>query len=112
MKVSRRTILKVTGFSLVAINFLPRMAFAARGKLKSFRTGLQPGNKTRLVIETTTRPSYNLSYSDKKLDITFSNTVSDPSIKPSLAAGTLVKSLTQTQVGDKLKITANLNSSI
>ena len=44
MKVSRRTILKVTGFRLIAVNFLLRMPFAARGKLKSFRTGIQPVN--------------------------------------------------------------------
>lgn len=112
MKVSRRTVLKVVGFGTLAISFLPRVAFAARGKLKSLRTGLQPGNKTRLVIETSAKPSYNLSYSENKLIVGIANTVADNSIKPQMASGTLIKSLTQTQIGDRLNITANLTKSI
>ncbi len=97
---------------MLVINFLPRMAFAARNGLQSLRTGLQPGNKTRLVIETSSRPSYSLSYPENQLVISLSNTAANQSIKPSMASGTLINSLTQTQVGDRLQITANLNKTI
>lgn len=112
MKISRRAILKITGFGVLAIGLLPKMAFAARGKIKSLRAGVQPGNKTRLVIETSARPSYSLSYPENKLVISISNTVADNKIKPQIASGTLIKSIAQSQIGDKVQIVANLQKSI
>lgn len=91
---------------------LPRMAFAARNSLKSIRTGVQPGNKTRLVIETAARPSYTLSYPENQLVVTLANTAANTALKPKLASGTLIKSVTQAQIGDQLKITANLTGPI
>lgn len=112
MKVSRRTILQVTGFCTLAIALMPKMAFAARNSLRTVRTGLQPGNKTRLVIETSQRPSYSLSYPANQLIVTLSNTSANASLSPTLVSGTLVKSITQAQVGDKLQIIANLSKPI
>lgn len=112
MKISRRDLLKITGAGVLAIGFLPRVAFAARNSIKSMRTGLQPGNKTRLVIETASRPSYTLSYPENKLIVSLANTAANQSVKPVLASGSLVKSITQAQAGDRLQITANLSRSI
>lgn len=112
MKFSRRDALKFTGFSALAISLLPRMAFAARNSLQSLRTGIQPNNKTRLVIETVNRPTYNLSYPTNQLVINLSNTSANNSISPKLASGSLVSGITQTQVGDTLKITATLRKPI
>ncbi len=112
MKVSRRTILQVAGFCTLAIALMPKMAFAARNSLRTVRTGLQPGNKTRLVIETSQRPSYSLSYPANQLIVTLSNTSANASLAPTLVSGTLVKSITQAQVGDKLQIIANLSKPI
>ncbi len=112
MKISRRGILKITGFGVLALTALPRMAFAARNSLRSLRTGVQPGGKTRLVIETATRPSYSLSYPANQLIVTLSNTAANTGISPKLASGTLVKSLAQAQSGDTLQIIVNLNKSI
>lgn len=112
MKFTRRTMLKIAGGGALAIAWLPRMAFAARGSLRSLRTGLQPGNKTRIVIETSTRPSYTLTYPANQLVISLANTAANQSVVPALASGTLVKSLTQIQSGDRLVITAQLHKSI
>ena len=112
MKFSRRDALKFTGFSALAISLLPRVAFAARNSLQSLRTGIQPNNKTRLVIETVNRPTYNLSYPTNQLVINLSNTSANNSISPKLASGSLVSGITQTQVGDTLKITATLRKPI
>ena len=112
MKLSRRSVLKITGFSVLALTALPRMAFAARNSLRSLRTGVQPGNKTRLVIETATRPSYSLSYPANQLIVTLSNTAANTGISPKLASGTLVKSLAQAQISDSLQIIVNLNKPI
>ena len=112
MKFSRRSVLKLTGFSVVATALLPRMAFAARNSLRSMRTGVQPGNKTRLVIETASRPSYTLSYAPNQLIVRLANTSANTSIVPKLSSDALVKSLNQTQNGDALQITANLSKSI
>ncbi len=87
---------------------LPRVAFAARNSLQSLRTGVQPGGKTRLVIETATRPSYSLSYPTNQLVINLSNTGANPNLKPSLASNTIVKSVTQAQSGDTVQIIVNL----
>ena len=112
MKISRRGALKITGVGILALTALPRMAFAARNSLRSLRTGVQPGGKTRLVIETATRPSYSLSYPTNQLIVTLSNTAANTGISPKLASGTLVKSLAQAQSGDTLQIIVNLNKSI
>lgn len=112
MKFTRRDVLKMTGFSVMATVFLPRVAFAARNSLQSLRTGVQPNNKTRLVIETLSRPSYNLSYPTNQLVITLPNTSANNSITPKLASGGLVSSIIQMQVGDSLKLTANLRKPI
>jgi N-acetylmuramoyl-L-alanine amidase len=112
MKTTRRTLLKIAGGGTLAIAFLPRLAFAARNSLKSMRTGIQPGNKTRLVIETALRPSYSLSYPENKLAVSLANTAADQSVKPNLASGALIKSISQNQIGDRLEITANLTKSI
>ena len=77
MKLNRRDILKVSGFGIVGIVLLPRMAFAARNSLRSLRTGIQPGDKTRLVIETASRPSYSLSYPQNQLIVRLSNTTAN-----------------------------------
>lgn len=112
MKLSRRSVLKITGFGSAVIIFLPRIAFAAPNSLRAIRTGVQPGNKTRLVIETSQRPSYSLSYPANQLVITLSNTSGNVNLVPTLAAGTLVNSISQNQVGDKLQIIANLSKPV
>lgn len=112
MKITRRNLLKITGFSVLATAMLPRVAFCARNTLRSLRTGVQPGNKTRLVIETANRPSYNISYPTGQLVVDLSNTSANLGVSPSLAASGLVKSISQIQNGDKLQIVATLKQSI
>ncbi len=112
MKFTRRDILKFTGFSMLATAFLPRMAFAARNSVQSLRTGIQPGNKTRLVIETSLRPSYSLNYPSGQLVVSLANTGANTNVTANLASGTLVKSIAQAQNGDSLQIIANLNKPI
>lgn len=108
MQLTRRSLLKITGLSTVIITLLPRMAFAARNSLRTVRTGIQPGNKTRLVIETSARPSYSISYPKNQVVVTLSNTAANRSLAPAMAAGTLVTAITQVQSGDKLQIIADL----
>lgn len=108
MQFTRRTLLKVTGLTTIIVALLPRMAFAARNSLRTVRTGIQPGNKTRLVIETAERPSYSISYPANQLVITLSNTAANASLAPAMASGTLVTAITQIQSGDKLQIVADL----
>lgn len=112
MKISRRTLLKFTGGAVAVISFLPRTALAARNSLRTVRTGVQPGNKTRLVIETSQRPSCTITYPTNQIIVTLANTSANTSLSPSLASGTLVKSVTQAQVGDKLQIIANLSKPV
>ena len=75
MRFTRRGILKITGFGILATGLLPRVAFAARNTIKSMRTGVQPNGRTRLVIETSGRPSYSLTDGDNSLTVRISNTV-------------------------------------
>lgn len=96
----------------MAVCCAPRMAFAARNSLRSLRTGVQPGAKTRLVIETASRPSYSLAYAPNQLIVRLNNTSANTSVSPSLASGGLVKSITRAQSGDSLVLTANLTRSI
>ena len=112
MKVSRRGFLKTVSFSALVIGLAPRVVFAAPNVLRSMRTGVQPGNKTRLVIETSSRPSYTLSYGDKQLIVSLSNTNGKSDVSAKLANGTLVKRITQIQEGSVLKVVATLGSMI
>lgn len=112
MKISRRQLLKSAGFSAIVVGFSPRIAFAAPNSLKNIRTGVQPGDKTRLVIETLSRPSYSFSYADKQLIVNLSNTNGHGDVKPTLANGTLIKKITQVQDGSKLQIIAALGGTI
>ncbi|MBQ6012136.1 MAG: N-acetylmuramoyl-L-alanine amidase, partial [Alphaproteobacteria bacterium] len=112
MKVSRRGFLKTVSFSALVIGLAPRVAFAVPNSLRSMRTGLQPGGKTRLVIETSARPSYTLSYGDKQLIVNLSNTNGKTDVSAKLANGTLIKRVTQIQDGPVLKVVATLSSAI
>ncbi len=112
MKFSRRSVLKISGFGIAVTAMLPRMAFAARNAVRSMRSGVQPGNKTRLVIETTNRPSYSLSYPTGQLVVKLSNTSANTAIKPNLASDGLIKAISQTQSGDTLQIVATLKKPI
>ncbi|MCQ2568209.1 MAG: N-acetylmuramoyl-L-alanine amidase [Alphaproteobacteria bacterium] len=112
MKVSRRGFLKTVSFSALVIGLAPRVAFAVPNSLRSMRTGLQPGEKTRLVIETSARPSYTLSYGDKQLIVNLSNTNGKTDVSAKLANGTLIKRVTQIQDGSVLKVVATLSSAI
>lgn len=112
MKISRRKVLQTVSFSALVIGLVPRVAFSAPNTLRAVRTGSQPGGKTRLVIETATRPSYTLSYGDKQLNVNLSNTNGDAKISAKLANGTLIKRVTQIQNGTVLTISATLSSLI
>ena len=112
MKISRRKVLQTVSFGALVIGLAPRVAFSAPNALRAVRTGTQPGGKTRLVIETATRPSYTLSYGDKQLNVNLSNTNGDAKISAKLANGTLIKRVTQIQNGTVLTISATLSSLI
>jgi len=112
MKISRRAVLKNVGLCTVVMGFAPRIVCAAPNSLRAVRTGTQPSNKTRLVIETATRPSYTLSYGDKQLNINLANTTGSSKIDAKLANGTLINRVTQIQNGDVLTISATLTSLI
>ena len=90
MKISRRGFLQVGGVAFSVAMILPRVAFAARNVLRSMRTGIQPGYKTRLVIETSARPSYSLVYPENQLVVEMANRSANSSVKPTLASGTLI----------------------
>ena len=111
MKLSRRDVLKISGVGFVAMSMLPRVALASRNSVLSLRTGVQPNGKTRLVIETSGRPSYDISYPQNQLVISLANT-SVGGVSPKLSGDTLIKNLTQVQNGDKLNIVADLRRSI
>lgn len=112
MKLTRRQFLKTVSFSALVVGLSPRVAFAAPNSLKNIRTGAQPGKKTRLVIETTLRPSYSLSYGEKQLIVNLSNTNGKGDIKAALATGTLISRVTQIQDGTQLQIVSALNGKI
>lgn len=112
MKLTRRVFFKTSLFSIITIATIPRVAFAARNTLRGLRTGIQPGGKTRLVIETSNRPTYSLSYPANQLIITLSNTTANTAISAKLASDALVHSIKQAQIGDKLQIIANLKKPI
>lgn len=112
MKLTRRQLLKTVSFSALVVGIAPRVAFSAPNALRSIRTGLQPGGKTRLVIETSARPSYTLSYADKQLIVNLSNTTGKPNAETKLANGTLIKRITQIQDGTKLQVSCTLTGLI
>ena len=112
MKISRRQVLKTVSFSALVVAISPHIAFAAPNTVRSIRTGVQPGGKTRLVIETASRPSYTLSYGDKQLNINLSNTNGKSDVKTNLAKGTLIKRITQIQNGSTLQVSATLSGMI
>lgn len=112
MKITRRNLFRVSGLGVIIAGLLPRVAFAARNTLRSMRTGLQPNGKTRLVIETAMRPSYTIIYGENTLTVKLSNTPANSSILPKLSGGTLVKSVTQMQIGDSLHVVATLTRSV
>ncbi len=112
MKITRRQLLKTVSFSALVVGISPRVAFSAPNSLKSVRTGVQPGGKTRLVIETTGRPSYNLSYGEKQLFVNLSNTNGKSDVNTKLANGTLISRVTQIQDGTTLQISATLTGAI
>lgn len=112
MKLNRREFVKSVSFSALVIALAPRVALSAPNVLKSMRTGIQPGNKTRLVIETANRPSYTLSYGEKQLIVNLSNTNGNTNAETKLVSGTLVKRITQIQDGSMLKISVTLGSVI
>ena len=96
----------------MAVSLLPRVAFAARNSLRSLRTGVQPGNKTRLVIETAIRPSYSLSYTQTQLIVNLANTAANSGVSASLASNGLAKSIAQAQNGDSLQLIVELKQPI
>jgi N-acetylmuramoyl-L-alanine amidase len=110
MKVTRRNLLKIAGGGTMVFAMMPRVALASRNSLRGLRAGVQPGNRTRLVIETSGRPSYTLSYPDQppRIVVSLANTALNNNIRPNIANGTLVRSITQAQSGDRLLITAEL----
>ena len=112
MKISRRQVFKTVSFSALVIGIAPRVAFSAPNTVRSIRTGTQPGGKTRLVIETASRPSYSLSYGDKQLNVNLSNTNGKTDAKTNLAKGTLIKRITQIQNGSTLQVAAALSGAI
>lgn len=112
MKLTRRQLLKTVSFSALVVGLAPRVAFSAPNSLRSMRTGLQPGGKTRLVIETASRPSYTLSYGNKQLIVNLSNTNGKSDAQTKLASGTLINRITQIQDGSMLQISAALTGTI
>ncbi|MBQ0013485.1 MAG: N-acetylmuramoyl-L-alanine amidase [Proteobacteria bacterium] len=112
MRLTRREVLRFSGLGALVITFLPRVAFAARNSLQSIRTGVQPGNKTRLVIETALRPSYTLEYSENQMIVNIANMTTDDAVAAKLASDALVKSVNQIQNGDKLTLVVNLKKTI
>lgn len=112
MKISRRNLLKVSVFAVSAVACMPRVVFATRNSVKSLRTGAQPNGKTRLVIETASRPTYSLSYPQNQLVINLANTTVNTNAPKKLASGTLAKSIAQVQNGDSAQIVVNLTRPI
>lgn len=112
MKLSRRQLLRTVSFSALVVGIAPRVAFSAPNAVRSIRTGLQPGGKTRLVIETSSRPVYDLSYGDKQLIVNLSNTSGSSSIQPKLANDTMIKRVTQIQDDTKLQVSCALSGLI
>ncbi|MCQ2562673.1 MAG: hypothetical protein MJ158_03620, partial [Alphaproteobacteria bacterium] len=112
IKISRRNFLTTFGIATLIASVSPRIVFAGQNILQNIRTGVQPGNKTRIVIETTKRPSYSLSYDTNKLIINLSNTNGNAKVLPVIASGTLISRITQIQNNSTLQIVVGLTSQI
>jgi len=114
MKIHRRSFIKLTGGVAVVAAFLPRMALAARNTIRAIRTGVQPNNRTRLVIETQIRPNHTIQTltNPPRLVVNLANTPVNNSIRPNLANGTLVSGIRQNQIGDRAQVVADLTRPI
>lgn len=112
MKVSRRSVLKITSVAVLMFGLLPRTALAGRNSILSLRTGVQPGKKTRLVIETSQKPSYTISYAENKLFVTIKSSTSDACSSPKIATDGLVKNIETIIENGNVKICANLKKNI
>ncbi|MDR2686059.1 MAG: N-acetylmuramoyl-L-alanine amidase [Rickettsiales bacterium] len=109
--VSRRDFIKITFGAAVVVALLPRIALAAaKNNLRAVRTGIQPGNKTRIVIETDKKPSYSLKYPDKQLKITLNDAVGKA--KPELAKNSLVSAIAASEAGGAIVLSINLKNAI
>jgi N-acetylmuramoyl-L-alanine amidase len=107
---SRRQFLTVVGASVVSMTLFSKNAFAATNTLRAIRTGKQPDDKTRLVIETSSKPSYSLSYPNGGLQIKISGARGQPS--PEMVSGTLISSVAATQAGGNVIVNASLSKPI
>ena len=107
-KIARRTVFKIACGMALAIAFIPRLAFAAKNSLVAIRAATQPNGTTRLVIETSERPSYKLSHltDPDRLVVELSN--AGGTARATIAADALVRSVDVATSGDKLNITAHL----
>jgi N-acetylmuramoyl-L-alanine amidase len=110
--VSRRTVFKIAGAGALAIALLPRIAFAGKSVLTGLRAAVQPNGKTRLVIETTGRPSHKIAYlaEPNRLVIDISNT--GGTVPAVLDGDCLIKSVSVTQNGATLRVTAALKKAV
>lgn len=110
--IPRRGVFKIAGIGAFALAIMPRIAFAANGRVTAVRAALQPNGKTRLVIETTQRPSYKLSYlaDPYRLVVDISN--ASGTVVASVGGDGLIKAVTCAQNGSSLRITATLKKSI
>ena len=104
--VSRREFLTAVGGLTAICGLFPKTLLASgQNEITAIRTGKQPGNLTRLVIETTRRPEFALSYPTNQLVIQMQ---ARHNATPNLTAGTLVRSINQADN----KIVVNLTRSI
>ncbi|GBU25405.1 hypothetical protein R83H12_02048 [Fibrobacteria bacterium R8-3-H12] len=111
MNISRRAFIKLAATSIVALALAPRIAFAAASNtLRAVRTGIQPGDKTRIVIETDKKPSYSLVYPNNQLQIILKDT--GGKVAPELTGKTLISGITSSTSGNDTIITAALTKPI
>lgn len=110
--LSRRAVFKIAGVGVLAMALMPRIAFAAKSSLVALRAAKQPNGKTRLVIETTGRPSYKISYLAEPWRLVVDITNASGTAKASISADSLIKSITTSQNGSTLRVTATLRQSI
>jgi N-acetylmuramoyl-L-alanine amidase len=103
--ISRREFITIAGMGAAALAFFPKTAFSARNEIIAIRTGMRDGNKTRLVIETISKPDYSLSYPDGQLVVDIDAACS---ARPSMTEGTLINSIDTPEK----KVVANLKKTI
>ena len=114
MNFERRDFIKFAGGVAFVFALLPRAAMAARNSIRAIRTGVQPNNRTRLVIETQIRPNHTIQNLNNppRLVVNLANTPVNNNIRPNLANGTLVTGIRQNQIGDRAQIVADLTRPI